>query len=157
MEKRISYHTNFIVQIIGFFEQEYAKPFEELVNTLSMKYTLVNVKENTDFFHLAVLFICNEQSYMSVRKKLSYFNKGKNCEINATIIIPTSDEVEWGFKLRKGQKKDNYSGLKSTKTVYVENNIDYTQFTSMNDYFTYCCDKILNILIDNEVVHLQIK
>lgn len=142
------YHFNYINNIIGFsLNDKNIKKFKDLINIIENNFN-VNLKEETENFHIVFSFWVGEVNSLWVSKKIRYFNKNTSSEINIVLFI--SIDIM------------NHLGIK-TKIKNFEINQKYFNNISLDDemmntkeidlYFDKINDLLISSLIENKILY----
>lgn len=144
----VKYHYNYINNIIGFsLNDTHTGKFKNLIKTIENNFN-VNLKEETENFHMVFSLWMGEINSLWAAKKIKYFNKNKSAEINIVVFISTEIMNNLGVtaKVKNFEVNPRYFN-----NVFLDDKIMNIQ--EIDYYF----DKINGLLIPNFIENKIIK
>ncbi|SSY70940.1 hypothetical protein [Alysiella crassa] len=144
----VKYHFNYINNIIGFsLTDVHTNQFKNFIEIIENNFN-VNLKEETENFHMVFSFWIGEFNSLWVSKKIKYFNKNTSSEINIVLFISTEIMNNLGVKTKITNFKINQ---KYFNNVFLD---DETRSTKEIDFYINKINDLLIInLIENKILY----
>lgn len=96
----VKYHFNYINNIIDFLLNDtHMNKFKDLIKIIENNFN-VNLREETENFHIVFSFWAGEINSLWISKKIKYFNKNISSEINIVLFISTEIMNNLGVKTK---------------------------------------------------------